>query len=419
MLPCSTAACIRTPCQTHWAAYRLTMGRESIPLVLALALCSETALAQTTHVITGGGSALQAGIQTATAGDVLDVQPGTYTQVVCSKGVHIHLQPGAEIKGPFGTGPNGLKFVGVPANETAIVSGGVVYRLDMINCAGSVVVDSVVFNPMPTGNLMHIESCSGAIVFVDSAGFRSASGSFGGVDFFCITDSDQVSFTRCCVPRLEIRNSNLTATDTTLQASGLYMESLLLVSGRVMWQGGRINGHLPNGPAPFRLALRVNGGEFAATGSAVIETNFLTPGSAETSIVVNAGLVQLDPSVLVAGSPAITGPGTTSVITTPIPSLSASHTANTMNVDVASEPGDAVFVLAGLPKAPYATPWGPAWILPTDPLLHATIAGPSGMLSFPYNFAAVPSHFVLTLQPVALRSTGSIRIGAAQRFAWN
>jgi hypothetical protein len=169
--------------------------------------------------------------------------------------------------------------------------------------------------------MMHIDSCSGSIVFVDSVGFEWATGSSGGVDNFSITDSDQVSFTRCTIPRLEISNSNVTATDTLLKASGFTAESLLLLSGRLMRQGGRIEGHLPHGlPAVFRLALRVNGGEFAAAGSAEIETNCLVPGSAETSIEVNGGTVQLDPSVMVAGLPAISGPGAAAVVTAPIPS---------------------------------------------------------------------------------------------------
>ncbi len=390
------------------------MGKPQIALLLALASAGTALTAQTTHMISGGGSALQAGLNAAVAGDTLIVQTGVYTAVTCTEGVHIQLQPGAQVIQMPLSGTAALTFSGIAANETAVVTGGELDRISMLNCAGTVVADGVTFNAYPTGGSSVINSCTGPVVFVDSH-----TGAPGAIvrGLLHITDSAQVSFTRCTVPYVSVTSSNVTATDTACRTEGFGQEGMLINSGRVTWQGGVIQGtynwHWP----VFTEALHIIGGEFVATGGCAIESDWWFPTVTTSAIEAHGGTVRLDPSVHVSGTPPIIGTGT--VITAPIPSLSTTHNGLAMTVGVASQPGNAVFTLAGLPRAPYTTPWGSAWILPTDPLLDGSLVGPSGTITFAYNFPSVPWHFVLTLQPVALDGNGTLTIGAPQRFAWN
>ena len=74
---------------------------------------------------------------------------------------------------------------------------------------------------------------------------------------------------------------------------------------------------------------------------------------------------------------------------------------------------------AGTATAPYSTPWGQAWLLPSDPVLDITILPASGTASFSRTFAAVPPFFVLSLQSVAIDPSSGLTIGAPVRFAWN
>lgn len=401
-------------CRPWRPPYDSVMASRRLAILLAALAGHAFVAAQTTRVVSGGGNALQAAVLNAAAGDVLDVQPAIYSSVVCDKGVHIRLQPGAEIHVSPGGNTHAVEFTAVPATETAILSGGIVERLSVFHCDGAVIIDGVVYNPQPSLNLMHIQGCSGPVAFTDSLASQPGSSSRG---VFVITDSAQVSFTRCWVPRLVVTNSNLTASDTSLRTEGFGTEGMLIESGHVVWQGGLINGSFPFSFPIFQEAVRINGGEFVATGGTLIERSFLFPTSPDPSIEINGGTVRLDPSVTVTGSPAIVGPAAATI--TAIPSLSATHTASTLHVDIASQPTDAVFTFAGLPRPPYATPWGTAWLLPTDPLLNATVIGASGTSTFPYTFGPVPQHFVLTVQPIALSATGALSIGAPQRFAWN
>ena len=144
------------------------MGKPQIALLLALASAGTALTAQTTHMISGGGSALQAGLNAAVAGDTLIVQTGVYTAVTCTEGVHIQLQPGAQVIQMPLSGTAALTFSGIAANETAVVTGGELDRISMLNCAGTVVADGVTFNAYPTGGSSVINSCTGPVVFVDS-----------------------------------------------------------------------------------------------------------------------------------------------------------------------------------------------------------------------------------------------------------
>ena len=120
---------------------------------------------------------------------------------------------------------------------------------------------------------------------------------------------------------------------------------------------------------------------------------------------------------MVTGTPPTTGPGT--IVIAPVPSVVATHSANQLNAYVQAAPGSAVFTFAGLVTSPYPTPWGEAWLLPTDPILDVAILGASGTSSFSHSFASVPTFVVLTLQPVVLSPAGALSIGTPVRFAWD
>jgi hypothetical protein len=90
--------------------------------------------AQTTHVVSGGGPALQNAIATAVAGDTLDVQPAINAGVTCTKGLRIRMQPGAQI----GASPGGVAvtFQAIPATDVAVLTGGVVNGVACHSCDG-------------------------------------------------------------------------------------------------------------------------------------------------------------------------------------------------------------------------------------------------------------------------------------------
>jgi hypothetical protein len=127
--------------------------------------------------------------------------------------------------------------------------------------------------------------------------------------------------------------------------------------------------------------------------------------------------VRLDPSVTLVGSPPIVGPGT--VLVAPIPSLDVAHTTATLTVTAVGQPGDVLVTFAGLVSPPYATPWGEAWVLPTDPILDGTLLPAAAATTFSRTFASVPPFVVLTLQSIAIAPASTLRIGVPTRFAWN
>lgn len=64
---------------------------------LFLPLLCLAALAQSTHIVQGGGNALQQAITAASPGDILDVQPAQYSPVTATRGLHLLLRAGTEV----------------------------------------------------------------------------------------------------------------------------------------------------------------------------------------------------------------------------------------------------------------------------------------------------------------------------------
>lgn len=373
-------------------------------------------VAQSTVVVSGGGAALQSAINLASPGDTLIVNAGIYTPVLCTRGLRLELQPGAEVGAP-NSSTLAVRLQAIPASDTFVLTGGLVFGVGADACAGAIVVDRAELRggPGPLVPPMVWNACTGPVVFDEVAFAPPAVTAQGQLR---ISNCAQVSLRECHLPSLVLSGSRVALADCTVRPIGVAsaVAGLHQTSGRVSICGGAISGSfLFSLPIPT-AGIRIDTGELVLTGGALVQRASWLPVSGP-SIEANGGIVRLDPSVTVLGTPPITGAGT--VLTTPIPSLAVSHTATTMTVALAGGPGSALITFAGLPIAPYTTPWGDAWLLPTDPILDLVVLPASGTSSFARTFAAVPSWFVLTLQSVELSAAGALTIGAPVRFAWN
>ncbi|MCA8964180.1 MAG: hypothetical protein H6838_00420 [Planctomycetes bacterium] len=369
-----------------------------------------TALAQTTHVVQGGGAALQTAIAAAAPGDRLVVQPGNYDPVTCSIGVDIDLTSGATVEAAAGL--VGLRIANLPAGQTARVLGGRVEGISILQSAGTIVVHETSFDTQVVP--WQFSQCTGPVMFQGATGLSPTTVAVGSLD---IDGCAQVSFTGCVLPQLRVSQSRVNLSQSwvhPMQGNGV--AGLHVLSGDVTVVGGTLNGTFQlSFPIPT-VAVRVDGGTFTATGGTLIDRASF-PYQPAHSLEVNAGAVRLDPSVIVGGTPPIAGAG--SVTFTPVASLVANHTATTLSAVVTSEPGSAVFTLAGFPSPPYATQWGDAWLQASDPVLHFAVMPATGTSSFSRSFAGVPRWLELTLQPVALRSNGAVVLGAPTRLLWD
>jgi hypothetical protein len=382
----------------------LLLHRAAVVFVLAAG-----AVAQTTWVVSGGGAALQTAINAAAAGDTLDIQPGSYDSAVCSKGLRIATQPGVQI----GNSVPGLSIVNLPqAERFQVDGGGIVISFGATGCAGTIVVDGVDVQGTEQDQL---QGCTGPIVFDGVrylGGFSSSS--VGHVQCTSCTD---LTFRDCALPRLGFAATRAVLQGCTVRPYTMYGQGVRVVSGTVTVSGGYVTGSQAWHLAVPMAAIRLDGGELALTGGATIAALVWPIGTPAAGIEANGGTIRLDPSVTVTGTPPILGPAT--VLTTPIASLVVTHTATTMNVAVRGRPNDIVFTFAGLGAAPYPTPWGDAWLLPTDPILDIVVMPPSGTSSFSSGFASVPPFVLLTLQPVAIEPWVGLTLGAPTRFVWN
>ncbi len=370
--------------------------------------------AQTTWVVTGGLSGLQTAINNAAPGDILDVMPGFYWSVTCTKGIRIALRPGAEV-GSLSSPTVSMQIASVPAQATCVVTGGKVFGISISQCAGTVVVDGVIVEYFTANTPMAIQGCSGPVVF-DGVNHHSGGGALAR-GHIQIANCAQVSFTTCQPAYMTVANSSVSLTDSFLSPFGVGM-GLHQQSGNVTVNGGRITGAPVPWFVPMAPGIRLDQGTLTLAGGAIIEPSPVPGGpiAQAPGILTTGGAIRRDPSVVVL-SLGITGPA--SINTTPVPSLAVTHAATTMNVTVRGEPGSAVVTFAGLPIPAYATPWGEAWLLPTDPILNVTLMPLTWTSTFTHSFAAVPPFFALVLQPVALRPNGNLVVGAPVRFAWN
>lgn len=374
-------------------------------VVLALHAAS-FASAQSTIVVSGGGTALQTAINAAAPGDTLVVQPAAYAAVTCSKGLRLALQAGAQVGTGSGTG---LTLTNLPPAERFLVDGGSIAGIAASGCAGTIVVDGVDVS----STTEQFAGCTGAIVFDTVRYLGSFTLSNGRVSFDTCA---QVSFRDCLLPALTFTNSRALLQGCTVRPYIFSAPGVQLVSGSLTISGGLTTGSEAVFFSIARPGIQIDAGDLMLTGGAVVQA-LEYAGQTAPGVLVNGGAVRRDPGIAVTGTPPFSS--LSSVFTAPTPSLTVATVATTLDVATRGQPGDLLVTFAGLLTAPYATPWGDAWLLPTDPILDVAVLPASGTAAFSRTFAAVPPFVELTLQPVALAPNGTLTIGAPTRFAWN
>lgn len=367
---------------------------------------------QVVHLVQGGGAALQNVLNIAAPGDTLDVMPGTYTQATTTIGVHVALRPGAVVE-TLALNGTALTIHTLPAGQTFRLTGGMVAGFGALNCTGDVTVVGV----GPAGITMavtRVQGCTGAVLF-DYVDFVVPTTPlvYGLVD---IGSSAQVSFHRSRLPQMRIATSNVSLANVTVPPVYGFVPALHVVSGHVTIRGGAFTGGATASWPTAHPGLLLDQGEVVATdGTAFVASPaywiFNTP-----AVVTNGGSLRLDPSVTFSGFVPITGPAT--VQFTEIPGLLATTGAQSLTVGTSGLPGSILVTFASVPRAPLATPWGDAWLLPTDPILDIVVLPAGGAASFTRQFATVPPHVTLVLQSVALTQQGTIELGVPTRVGW-
>jgi hypothetical protein len=275
--------------------------------------------AQPPIVVSGGGAALQQAIQAASPGDTLDVMPGQYDAVTCTRGIVIALRPGAEVGTSLATSPPAVSILSVPVGERLVVKGGRVGSVGrgfaVTGCAGSVVIADVdVYWGVPIA----VTNCTGPVTF--DGVYRSNSGSYTHGPA-TVASSTQVSFHGCALPILTVNNAHVAVDGGDLVPYG-DTPGVELHSGSLGVTGTRIVGaQLPGWPVTA-AGIRVHGGELTLTGGAIVEATYgaVVLGT-HPAIATTGGSIRIDPGVTLVGLPT-TGPAT--VRTAPLPSRAGS-----------------------------------------------------------------------------------------------
>ena len=380
---------------------------------LLLPLLASVALAQTTHVVSGGGAALQLAIHAAAPGDILDVMPGSYTPVTATRALRISLRSGAAVIVPSqSTFVSAITVSSLPAGEVFVVEGGTVAGITASACAGAIVCNRFANSfGIWGGAFSRIDACTGPVVFQDV----DTQSTFGQL---FILDSAQVSFVSCALPWVSVTNSNATFADIDIHPYG-GVEGMRIVSGSVSITDSRIYGGLAASWPYVDAAILLQGGDVVVTGTTRLSASPPSPLGIKPAIETSGGTVRIDPAVVLIGTPPISGPAV--VTFAPIPSLAVARLPGSTNFTVSptTSPNDLVFTLIGLPAPPLALPWGDAWLDPANPILDVTIAPPSGTWSFTRSLAAVPPLLVLVVQSAALSPAGTIAVSPPVRFVWD
>lgn len=387
--------------------------------VFAIVLLAAAIPAQTTRVVSGGGSALQTAINAASPGDILDVMPGSYSAVTAQRGLRISLRAGAAVVVPYLSTASAITIQALPATEAFVVEGGEVQGIAAMNCAGAVIGNRFLFGGGASGSFSRIDLCTGPVAFHQLT--VSSLPTFGRFD---VTNSPQVSFASCSLPRMSVGNSSATFVACSIRPYGGALPfgtwpSLRIVSGSVAITGGRIEGGVAASLPYHESGIELQQGDLVVTGGAYVQESILWSMPTVPAIATLGGTVRIDPSVALVGTPPIGGPAI--VIPGAVPSLAVVRTPGSPSyqVDVAAEPASIVFTLLGLPAPPLSLPWGDAWLDPASPLLDVAVSPQSGTWSFTRSLTNVPPFFALVVQSAALSTNGVITVGAPVRFVWD
>lgn len=385
--------------------------------VLSLALVLP---AQTTHVVQGGGAALQQAINAAAPGDVLDVLPASYTSVIATRGLRIVLRPGAVVTSPIPQ-TDAVRISAVPAGEALVLTGGTVQGVVIAGCSGAVVCARVTIDGNFGGTQIAIDNCTGPVAFFQGAPATP----WPTIGACSIANCRQVSFASCRLPRTTVTASNVAMADVVITPYGGSWPtgnapSLRIVSGTVAITGGTIHGGVA-ASLPYRESgVRLEQGELTVTGAANIrETQDpFSPGSVP-AIETTGGSVRLDPSVTLVGTPPIGGPAIVTFAVVPSLAIARAPGSTGFQATVAAEPGALAFTLLGLPMPPLALTWGAAWLDPASPIVDVAVMPATGMRTFGSTLAGAPPFLVLVVQSATLSPAGTIAVGAPVRFVWD
>ena len=381
---------------------------------LPVLLLTTIAAAQTTHVVSGGGAALQNAINAANPGDILDVMPGTYSEINTAKGVRVMLRAGATVQSSFVA--LAVTLSGLPAGQTFVLHGGAVEGFQAQNCAGCIIWLGSQHAHL-LGVLLTFVNCTGPVVAKDLT-TMATSVIQGGLQ---VTDCAHVSFTNCPLPLTIVTRSDVSLVDSGVPLPYGFTPGLRLVSGSVVAAGGQFR-HATNASWPVTgPAILVEQGDLTLTRGAFVTGSHNGFGQPiAPAIDTLGGTVRLDPSVVLTGTVPVAGPA---IVTNAfVPSIAANHASGspTCQFQIAAEPGSVVFTLVNLPHAPFGSPWGAIWLPGDSPIVDVTVLGAGGTHSFAWNLGAtVPPLLALVAQSASLSMSNTVAVGAPVRFLWD
>lgn len=375
--------------------------------------------AQTTHVVQGGGTALQLAINTAAPGDILDVMPGSYAAVTVTRGLRMSLRPGASVVVPFLSTLAAITVSALPGGEAVVVTGGTVQGVAAVACAGAILCDRMTLDNA-NGGSSRIDGCSGPVTLQQIA--NSTQPTFGSL---VIVNSGQVSFTSCTLPRTSVTNANVTFADCSIRPYGGSWPtgnapSLRVRSGHVSIAGGRVSGGVAASLPYHESGILLEQGELVLAGAARIEESQDQWSLPQTpALDTLAGAVRIDPAVVLVGTPPMQGPAV--VTNAHTPSLAVAHNPGSANyqLTLAAEPHSLAFTLLGLPVPVQPSPWGDLWLVPESLILDVATVPANGSHAFAQSLTGLPPLLVLVAQSATLSPTNTIAVSVPVRFVWD
>jgi hypothetical protein len=267
---------------------------------------------------------------------------------------------------------------------------------------------------LASGAHWQINGCTGTVAFHEIA--TSTWPHAGWVD---IVNCAQVSFTSCSLGLTWVTNSRATFTAVDILPNG-GSPSLHIFSGSVSIAASTLSGGIAASWYWHDPGIVLDQGDLVVTGATRITESPAPAWSGHApAIATSGGTLRMDPSVVLIGTPPISGPAAVTFAATPSLAVVRAPGSPSYQVNVTAEPASLVFTLLGLPAPVLPLPWGDAWLDPVSPILDVTVAPPSGTWSFTRSLAAVPPFLVLVVQSAALSPNNTIVISPPVRFVWD
>ena len=355
---------------------RIQLSRAGITaFALASALSAQT-------IVSGGGTAMQLAINAASLGDTLLVQAGDYFPITIDFGLTVICEPGARfLNTPADPSVN---ILSLPVGQTVRWFGGEMAAAQ------------------PNGEF-RVFFCDGVVA---AEGILSEN---------CIVnDSPQTSFTNCVfTERTLVDRSTVTFTSCTLQrhqfCAGATCSSLEIQDGTATLVDSTVIGPpglAPIFPASAGIYINVGTVRLAGPGTSVSSGgNPIIP-----PIVVNGGFgsIEMDPAVLVNGTPSGAAP---TVMTIPSTATTGGASGAVVPFTSYSEVGSLSVTLVGLLSPRLPTPFGEVWLMPPAITVLVGVVPANGSLSGSIVVPATAYAQAVTFHNVALLTGGNLVIG--------